>query len=66
MVLLAGALLPLLAAAAGETAEAPPAADEARLFRGCGAIVRPEGTGNRKAATVGAPAAAVMGNEDEN
>ena len=36
----------------GETAEAPPVADEARLFRGSGAISGPSRAGNRNAATV--------------
>ena len=36
----------------GETGEAPPAADEASLFRGSGAIGGPKGAGNRNAATV--------------
>ena len=36
----------------GETGEAPPAADEASLFRGSGAIGGPKGAGNRIAATV--------------
>ena len=36
----------------GETGEAPPAADEASLFRGSGAIGGPKGAGNRSAATV--------------
>jgi len=52
MILLADALLPLLAAAKGETAEAPPVAGKARLFRGSGAIGGPDGAGNRSAATV--------------
>ena len=37
----------------GETAEAPPVADEARLFRGSGTIGGHEMSGNRRAATVG-------------
>ena len=36
----------------GETGEAPPAADEASLFRGSGAIGSPKGAGNRNAAAV--------------
>ncbi len=35
-----------------ETAEAPPAADEARLFRGSGTIGGADSAGNRIAATV--------------
>ena len=35
-----------------ETAEAPPAADKARLFRGSGTIGEYEVSGNRHAATV--------------
>jgi len=37
----------------GETAEAPPVADEARLLRGSGTIGGCEAPGNRYAATVG-------------
>ena len=36
----------------GETGEAPPAADEASLFRGSGAIGGPKGAANRNTATV--------------
>ena len=39
-------------APAGETAEAPPVADEARLFRGSAAIDGPDRAGNRNGTTV--------------
>ena len=41
------------AASHGETGTAPPAADEASLFRGCGTIGERKAFGNRPAATVG-------------